>query len=285
MTNPRAYYRPKTLAEAVERAAKPGNLALAGGALILSGLDLPYETIVDLQDLIELRQIAVNDDGLHLGGTATLQSVVETPLVLDVLKRALTRSLPLNIHNGASVGESLIAMQYPPLEWLAALVALNTQVEHAGRLTVPDTNASLWEEPLEEFLRFLHLHQHSYQGIITRIRIPHISLQARFGTAFVARTPADMPIVNVFASVTLNSHNIVTNAVAAVGGASHLPVECMEINPLHGNTPDETQITEAAHWVAANVWPVGNYLGSAEYRVEMTRVLVRRALNDALSGV
>src|SRR5262245_47531241 len=128
MTNPTSYHRPRTLAEAIELAAH-ADIALAGGALTFGRLDLPYSHVVDLQDVAELKQIERRDDSMVIGAAVMLQEVVDSPEIPAALKRSLTRAIPLNIRNGASVGESLMA-QNPPREWLAALAALNAQVEH-----------------------------------------------------------------------------------------------------------------------------------------------------------
>src|SRR5690606_29851065 len=111
-------------------------IALAGGALLFNHNDLTYQTVVDLQAIPELRQISAEPNGITLGAAASLQTVVEAEAVPAFLKRALVRAIPLNIRNGTSVGESLMA-HHPPREWLAALVACDAA---ATRLRLDGTS-------------------------------------------------------------------------------------------------------------------------------------------------
>jgi CO/xanthine dehydrogenase FAD-binding subunit len=274
MTNPKHYYRPKTLADALEQASKPGSIALAGGALTFGGLELPYETVVDLQDLTDLRQISQDEDGLHLGGTATLQSVVESDLVPEVVRRSLTRAIPLNLRNGASVGESLM-LKTPPAEWLSVLMALDAGIEqflwNGERVT--DGIASMVSGASK---------QQFGQGIITRVFLPRLREREALGAAFVARTPADQPIVNAAAFVRLDTSGKVETAFVALGGVSAQPVVNFHIASLQGGPLNAASITDAAQWVQSQVRPVGDYRGSAEYRAEMARLTVQRALMECV---
>lgn len=283
MTYPNHYVRPQSLAEAVERAARPGSIALAGGALTLGGADVPYDTVVDLQDLAELKRIYHDDEGVHVGGACMLQDVVQTVYVRDEVKRALTRAIPLNIRNGASVGESLVVTD-PPREWLAALLVLDAQVEHAGHLAGGE-KSTLWEQPLAEFVRYLHLHRHPYQGIITQVHIPEPNHVTVLGTAFVARAPADFPIVNAAVRVTLEGKGVVSRAVVAVGGASEMPVMALELSLLVGQPLDDDPIARALDNAESQLHPVSDYRGSGEYRKEMGGLMMRRALIQCLERV
>jgi CO/xanthine dehydrogenase FAD-binding subunit len=283
MTNPTHYYRPQTLAEAIERAVQPGSIALAGGALTLGGVLLPHETVVDLQDLDDLKHITTDEAGLHIGGSVTLQAVVESASVPDGLKQSLTRTLPINIRNGASVAESLMT-QEPPCEWLAALVALDAVVEHAGNLHGHD-DPSLWEQPVAEFVNLLHQHGHTYQGIIVQIRIPRSSARQIVGTAFVSRTPADSPIVNAAVRVTLAEDGTIKAAVVVLGGVSDTQITSLKLASLSGKSLGEADLNAAAEFAEKNVSPVSDSFGSAEYRQKMAGVCVRRALEDCRAQV
>lgn len=278
MPNPKNYYRPQTMEEAIERAVQPGSIALVGGAFTLGGMLLPYETVVDLQDLAELRRIELSGHGLIIGGGSSLQAVVESSLTPELLRNSLLRSLPVNIRSGASVLESLTAKS-PPREWVAGLIALGTVLEHAGKLH-PAEAQSLWEQPVDEFIEFLHLHRHSYQGIIVRIRIPAQAAHMATAAAHVARTPKDDPIVNAAVTVTLNPNKHVRQAAAAIGGAAAAPVIMLPLQTMTGSLLDDASIESAAQFVMGTVQPVSDYRGGIEYRREMAGVCVRRALEE-----
>lgn len=270
MHNPRQYYRPKTLDEAIQLANQPGALAIAGGALSFGSLGLSYETVIDLQDIAEIKQIESVGDSISIGGAATLQQVVESADVPDVLKGALTRNLPLNTRNGASVAESL-TVKDPPCEWLAALVAWDIGVEQmlpTGDRVI-DGMASLLQGTSKQTLN---------SGIITRLDIPLLGGNEAVGTAFIARTPADEPVVNAAAYVMLDEGGNSDFSFAAICGASVDVVVNFHLGTLDGNPLNEGNIASTAKWVMTQVDPVADYRGSAEYRREMARVTVQRAL-------
>ncbi|MBE0689350.1 MAG: hypothetical protein IH587_04415, partial [Anaerolineae bacterium] len=56
MANPQTYLRPATFDELLGVIGQPGSLALAGGGLTLGTLDVPYQTIIDLQGITELHE-------------------------------------------------------------------------------------------------------------------------------------------------------------------------------------------------------------------------------------
>jgi CO/xanthine dehydrogenase FAD-binding subunit len=70
---------------------------------------------------------------------------------------------------------------------------------------------------------------------------------------------------------------------AAICGASPEPVRMVSLDTLTGNPLDEANIASAVKRIAPQVDPVGDYLGSAEYRQEMARVTVQRALLECMT--
>lgn len=276
-SKPTNYYRPATRDEALALVGEPDAIAVAGGALLFGRLELPYTTVIDLQDVPELNEIAADEHGVTIGAAVRLQDVVESDDVPAFLKRSLTRALPLNIRNGASVGESLMLDQ-PPREWLAALVAHDAGVLRLLPDGQPaaDGIASLMDGSSPHPLR---------TGLLTGIFIPSLGPREAHGAAYVSRTPADEAIVNAAVHVQLNEAGLVDAAFAALCGASAQPVISLYLDTLTGNALNEANIHRAADSVPARVEPVSDFLGSAEYRCEMARVTVKRALLEAASAL
>ena len=274
MALPTEYNRPATLDDALRAAGQPGSIALAGGALTFTGVLLPYERVIDLQDVPELKILEASPDHLRVGGAVTLAALLDAPGLPLVLKRALTRSLNPNLRNNTSVGESLCAPS-PPREWLTALLALGAVVDHRP-------GADPLQEPLEDFLAALWESGEPYRGVVVNVDIPLPGKRGALGAAHVARTPADPPIIDAAVSVTLGDDGLVSAAMAAIGGASAEPVMVLGLLNLVGARLDEDTITQVAKPIASLVQPVADYKGSADYRREMARVCVRRALLDCL---
>jgi carbon-monoxide dehydrogenase medium subunit len=277
MTTPKAYHRPTTLNEALSLLTNADAIAVAGGALLFGRQTLPYEEVIDLQGVAELRQITPDANGVTLGAAVPLQTLVDSEAIPTLLKTALTRALPLNLRNGATVGESLLLVQ-PPREWLAALVAYDAAVTRAlpSGEHLTDSLISLMDGSSDHASR---------NGIITGVFLPTLHQREAVGAAFVARTPADEAIVNAAAFVQLDASGRVDSAFAAICGASAEPVISIYLDTLAGNPLDEANIASAVKAIAPRVNPVGDYLGSADYRREMARVTVQRALLDARAAV
>lgn len=274
MALPTQYDRPATLDDAIRAAQQPGSIALAGGALMLTGVLLPYERVIDLQDVPELKTLDASPERLRAGGALMLAELFDTPGLPPALKRALTRSLSPNLRNNTSIGESLCAPS-APREWLTALLALGALVDHRP-------GAHSLQEPLEDFLTALWESDEPYRGVVVSVDIPLPGERGALGAAHVARTPADPPLVNAAVSVELGSDGLVNGALAAIAGASAEPVFVLELLNLVGARLDEDTITQVAKPIASVMQPVADYKGSADYRREMARVCVRRALLDCM---
>jgi CO/xanthine dehydrogenase FAD-binding subunit len=270
MAHPAEYYRPATLEEALRYLQPSQSIALAGGALTLRALSPPYRRLIDLQDIAELRQIETNTRAIHIGGAATLQRVAEIDGLPPALRRSLTRTITPNLRNATSVGESLIAPN-PPREWLAALVALEAEVEIAagdGQRRIEPVSAASTTAGREQLQR----------GIITAIIIPRLENHESLGASFVARTPADEPIVNAAVFMQRDHSGEIATARAVIGGASAETVIAITLTALRGQSPDDSAARAAAETVSAQVDPVPDYRGSVEYRRVMAGVCTRRAL-------
>ncbi|MCC6612975.1 MAG: FAD binding domain-containing protein [Anaerolineae bacterium] len=273
MANPHTYLRPTTFEELLDFIRQPGSLVLAGGAVTLGALDVPYKTIIDLQGIPELHEVEIVAEGYRIGCAVTLSEVVTLPGMHPRLREAITRAIPLNIRNNLSVMES---MMYPALplvaEWLAALAALDAGTH--------------WLTPQGERRSFrmseLLMHEEAGGGLPGALlqldlRQPAPGNQA-LGTAHVARTPADEPLVNAAAYVVVDDDARVEVCRVAVGGVDYLGVVLVDLPSLIGQPFDQPNIASAVKHVALQIDPVDDWRASADYRREMARVCVQRAL-------
>jgi carbon-monoxide dehydrogenase medium subunit len=83
--------------------------------------------------------------------------------------------------------------------------------------------------------------------------------------------------------VTLGANGSVERASIALTNAGPTPIEASDAaRSLVGKTPDEKAIAEAAKLAAAKTAPSADRRGSVEYKKEMARVMVTRALRKAV---
>jgi CO/xanthine dehydrogenase FAD-binding subunit len=233
---------------------------------------LPYhETMIDVQAVPELIRIEQDDSGATFGAAVSLQTVLEWSSLPQAFRHALTRAIPLNLRSGMSIAESLHAGRMPMLhEWITTLLAHDVGIEYANT-----EGECSWNNMISLFDR-----DRLTQDFITAINIPALQKSEALGAASVARTPADAPIVNASAFVTVDADRHVEASFVFVSGASAQPVMQISLPTLKGSPLDEANIASAVKAVAPQVNPVGDYLGSADYRREMARVVVQRALME-----
>ncbi len=242
------YHRPKKLEAALKLLSRsePPTFPMGGGS-ILNRPQSNRFAVVDLQDL-GLNTIQNRGNTLDLGAAVNLQSLLEVSGLPTALVKAISHEATYNLRQVATVAGTLIASDGRS-PFTTALLAL-------------DTNLTL--EPGEEQVNLgdlLPLRTERLPGrLITKIHIP---LNAKLGYEYVARSPADLPIVCVGVAQWPSGRTRV-----ALGGFGKAPLVAFD--------GSEAQGAEAA---ARNAYShAGDAWASAEYRREIAAILTRRYL-------
>ncbi|MFC1959789.1 FAD binding domain-containing protein [Chloroflexota bacterium] len=269
-----SYYRPESIAEAVELLSQPHVPAtvLSGGAVKLAADGAAFEAVIDVQVIPSLVEISTGaDGGLLVGASVSLETLVRDERTPALLREILTRSLTWNRRNGVSLGE---AVEYPTEfpELMAALLALDVTLTFAvpgeHRVKLVDLGRDLAQPKLPR------------HGLMTLAELPPAGPWQTWGTACVARTPRDQAIVSVSAVLVTDETGHVVTARLALTGVWAGPA-CIAVTAsaaLSGLPLDDAAIEMTAAKVQAEVTPVADYLGSAAYRRAMVGILTRRAL-------
>jgi len=247
----KAYHRPQTLDEALTLLAQPNTFPLGGGTL-LSRPQADSVQVVDLQAL-GLNQIKKNGNNpstssgqrLEIGATATLQQLLESELCPESLKPALKLEAPINIRNAATAAGTIVACDGRST-FVTAFLALD------AKLTIVNPKSEIVN--LGDFLPLRP------RGLITSITIP---LQTKFAFEYVARTPADKPIVCVALAQWPSGRTRL-----AVGGYGKAPMLAMDGTEAEGV---EAAARNAFH-EAKDEW------ATAEYRMDVAATLAKRCL-------
>ena len=243
------YHRPTTLSEALALVKKENVYPLGGGIQLSQFSDDAYE-VVDLQALA-LNGIVKKGNILEIGATATLQALLETSDIPEALKKAIQHETSLNTRNAATVAGTLIASdgRSPFAVMMMGLDADVTITNEAGEKT-------------SKLGDLLSLREDTLKGkLITKISIP-LNMNARY--EYVARTPADKPIVCVaFGQWSGGRIRLV------IGGWGTSPSLAMDGKGAIGI---EMAAKNAAH-DATDAW------ASAEYRQDVAATLAKRCLS------
>ncbi len=253
-----AYHRPQTIEEALSLIGRsaPRTVPLGGGTLLSHGKTDTVE-VVDLQAL-GLDQITEQGKNLEIGATATLQGLLEHGDCPAALRIALKLEAPLNLRNAATVAGTLVTCDGRST-LTTALLALDAKLTVLGLAggAAPKVNELATKartESLGDFLPFRPA------GLISSVTIP---LQARLAFEYVARTPADKPIVCVALAQWPSGRARL--AVGGYGAAPRLAMDGTEGTGL------DVAARNAFH-DASDEW------GSAEYRMDVAATLANRCL-------
>ena len=243
------YYRPKNLTEAIALVDDPKTktVFMGGGSAIDRYKTEPF-AVVDLQDL-GLNTLQTKGSKLEIGATATLQALYEQSQIQTGLKNAIYREASLNLRQVATVAGTLVASdgRSPFTTAMLALDASITLFPGEEHINLGDLLA----------LRDKNLHS----KLITRITIP---LNIQLAYEYIARTPADLPIVCAAVALWPSGRTRVV-----LGGFGAAPILAMD-GPERGGG----EISAADAYSQA-----GDQWATAEYRREMAQILVGRCLS------
>jgi CO/xanthine dehydrogenase FAD-binding subunit len=253
------YHRPKDLTEALALLARTeivtvplgGGTSINSPAYMVSQFPATEFAVVDLQAL-GLNTVEQNGTFVEIGATASLQALSDFPGLPDAFHRAIQLETTFNLRQMATAAGRLVAADGRS-SFGTVMLALD------ARLTIlpGDEVRNLGDLfPLRtELLR---------HRLIANISLP---ASARLAFEYVARTPADLPIVCAAVARWPSGRTRL-----AVGGYGQAPVLAMD-----GPEPDGVEIAARAVYSQA-----GDEWASATYRSDVAGVLAKRCL-DALS--
>lgn len=276
------YHDPRSLDEVISLLAEHGEdgRALAGGQSLVPLLNFRLvhpRHLIDLNRLDHLAGVHRSEGHLRLGAM-TRQSTLERSTLVARNWPLLTEALGLVAHsqvrNRGTVGGS-VAHADPAAELPVALAALDARfrtrsVRGERTIAAPDffvTHLTTALEPDE---------------LLVEIEVP--PLQPRTGHAFIefARRHGDFALAGASVLLTLDGMGACQRAAICLLAAAPTPLRASDAEQLLVGQPvDEKAATAAAERVVTAISPTGDIHGSAEYRKELSEVLVRRAIVKA----
>lgn len=195
-----AYWRPRSVTKAFELLEHPSAVVLGGGTELYSGSDAHEVEVVDLQAL-HLDGIDPTDDAVRIGAMVTLQQLIDSDDVPDIVGEAARREQPSTLRAQATIG-GCIARGHAESELLAALLVHEAVVRIGGA-------GGTEEVPLEAVLARLPIGAGRIVLAVT-IRTGGVAAAAR-----TARTSADRAIVSAYARATHDGPRFALSGVAS----------------------------------------------------------------------
>jgi aerobic carbon-monoxide dehydrogenase medium subunit len=277
------YVSPTSIADAVALLARhrDGAKVLSGGQSLLPLLKLrlgQVEQLVDIGRIPGLEYIKEEGGTLKIGGR-TRESALEHSELVAARYRILQDTAkviadPL-VRNLATVGGNL-AHGDPGNDHPATMLVLGAQVVVVG----PKGERVI---PIDQFFRGLFSTALEPDEIIIEIRVP--TPPPRSGGAYVKleRKVGDYATAAAAAQVTLSASGSIERAGLALTNAGPVPSRAAAAEKhLVGKKPDPALLNEAGRLAADASSPNADRRGAVDYKKEMARVLVARALKIAI---
>ncbi|HZT27116.1 MAG TPA: FAD binding domain-containing protein [Pseudolabrys sp.] len=275
---------PKTVDEAVtilgEVAGQDGRVLAGGQSLVpIMAFRLAKPAhLVDINEIAELDHIASDGKTLSIGArvrhAAFHKAVVAGPLgaLLAQVARHIAH-YPIRMR-GTFCGS--IAHADPASEWCLAAATLDaTVVARSTRgerqIAAKDFFAGIMTTALAE------------DELLTHVRIPIPPQDTRFGFNEFNRRAGDFAMAASLAAYRVQNGKI-ADARVGVGGAEPFPRRLAEAEAaLNGHVPGDKAFRAAAEAAAQAVEAMEDHQTTAEYRRDLVRAVVRRALEQAAS--
>ena len=265
-------------ADSVERAidllsAHEDAKLLAGGHSLLPLMRLRLarpSMLVDIGRLRDLSYVREEGDVVAIGALTRWHDLATS----EVLQRAC----PIVSHTAAGIGDpqvrhmgtigGSVAHADPASDMPAVLVALGAEIRARG----PGGERTI---PAGEFFQGLFTSALAPNEVLTEVRVPRTAGRGWSYLKFHRRAQ-DWAIVGVA-------------ALAGDGGPPAVALTNMGDRPIRATAVEEALAAgaspvEAAERAAEGTNPPSDPFGSAEYRRELAKVLVRRALEAAMAG-
>lgn len=276
------YFEPRTVEEVVRILFMYGGEAkvLAGGVDLVPKMrkrQIQPKCLVSIQRIPGIDYIEGDGaEGLRIGALTSLRFIELSPAIqkdYELLHEAIHQIASIQVKNmGTAVGNLCVAT--PASDIALPLLVLGAKLRIVG--LTQERNV-----PIEKF--FIGVGQTVLQPseIVTEVLLP--SPPAATGGAFLklVRTATDVAKVNVAVTVTVTD-GICQDIKIALGSVAPTPIRANKAEEaLKGKKLDQETIAEAAETAAEETKPIDDIRSTAEYRKEVTKVLVRRAIEKA----
>jgi aerobic carbon-monoxide dehydrogenase medium subunit len=276
------YTAPESLDDALKALADGGEDAkvLAGGQSLVPMMNFRLvrpPALVDIARIPDLDYVARDGDALRIGALTrhrTVERLRDADVVsgYEVLPHAARWVGHYPIRTRGTFGGS-VAHADPSAEWCMLAVLLDATI--VARAPEGDR-----EIPASDFFLGFFTTALEPDELLVEVRFPRPRPHAALHE--FARRHGDFAIVAVAVAVDLDG-DVMRDPRVVVGGVDEIPlrVEAAE-KVLDGAAPGGEAFAEAGRAAAQSIDPPADVHGSAEYRKDLTDVLVRRALSEAI---
>jgi carbon-monoxide dehydrogenase medium subunit len=259
----------------------------AGGTDLISGFrkggSIP-KYILNIKKIPEIREIKINDSGSLIIGACNVLSDIEHNKKVrqnwSLLSDAVHLMANPHIRNRGTIGGNLCNAS-PAADTAPVLLALGADVEIVsinGCRTIP----------LNHFFLDAGKSCLSKREILTKIIVPNAAKDARWKyIKYGIRNAMEIGLVNVAVSLSFNADDgSCKKAKIVLGSVAPTPIRALKAeSALEGNSLGIESIKEASYLAAIGTSPISDVRASSQYRKEITKIIVERALTQILNEI
>jgi len=272
------YLKPNSIKETISILSRFGEKAqiLNGGTDLIVGIRdkiLQPEYVVDIKTIPHLNKITYNErEGLTIGTTVTLNEISDSKIVrthYPILAEACKTVGSYLVRNRATLVGN-ICNASPAADTAPSLLVLDAKVNIVG----PDGEKIV---PLNQFFVGVKKNILKKEEVVISVTVP--PLRDKWTGVYLKqgrRKDVDLATVGVAVVCIRDEIRIALGAVAPI------PVRVFKTEELlKGKIIDEPLLEETARSALAEVSPISDIRSSKEYRKEIVKVLIRRAILQA----
>ncbi|MEO8184531.1 MAG: xanthine dehydrogenase family protein subunit M [Deltaproteobacteria bacterium] len=278
------YHAPRSLDEAIALLRQhDGAKVLAGGQSLIPAMRFRLaqpEVLVDINGISQLDYIKQQSGYLAIGSMTREVALEESPLIAQsypmLLDTAKVVADPL-VRQRATVGGNL-AHADPANDHPATMLAYGASVVARG----PNGERVIG---IDQFFTGLFESALAPNEILTEIRIPTPGLGSSGAYIKIERKVGDYAVTGVAVQLTL-AGGVCQSIRIGLTNVNPTPLRALDAEKrLTGQALTEEALEAAARLAAAACSPSADLRGSEEYKRDLTRVVVKRAVRLAQSRV
>ncbi len=276
------YLVPKSVKEALELLdGYEGSIGVVAGATDVFADNNPaFDALLDITK-IGLNYIEFKDNMLFIGSCTTFRQLIKSHFVKEKFKALWEASqviADMTVRNVATVGGNICSAvpsgdAIPPMFAVDANFVLISKkgeriVKPQEFFTGPRRTILKNNEIIKEF----------------RIALPDTPTESAFEK--IARNSVDLANANVAVSISCKKDGTISDAKIALGSVAPTVVRAKEAErTLIGKMPDEKTLQDLYNKIPSAISPITNIRSTKEYRAEVLKVLVRKAVLRSYESV
>lgn len=270
------WYRPDNLKQALALLAEEQPTIVCGGTDLFVNWEArrkqsPARSWLDIQHIPELQRLEQTAEGIEIGAAVTAAELWQSPVTegLAALREACQVVGGWQIQNRASIGGNF-ANASPAADMIVPLIAYGAVLTLASRSGTRKVAAA-------DFVTGPKTTVLQDDEMITNVFIPHevVGVPQTF-LRHDQRGGTDISLVSVAAVV--KGAGAEKEWIKIAVGAANATVVALSNDELNGTELTEEAIAGIARLYANECQPISDVRASAEYRKEMVKVFVKKAL-------